>query len=258
MMIVDRCRSFLRPSAKLALVLAALVSCLIEPARAQIPGGQSGFNPALLQLFGNHRAFTGSTELRMLDRANTEVLKMPMSMQYLDGKVRAEVNLNTIKASELGEQSLALYKKAGMEQITSILRPDRKNSIVAFQPAKVLVQQAMSAEDSAAFSAKYTVKLTEVGRETIDSHPCVKNQVTVTSSTGQAVQGLVWHATDLKQFPVKITLSEGDSSVEMKFLEVKLQKPESTAFEAPNGHTRFDSMEQLIQNRLASFLPGAK
>lgn len=239
-------------------LLLLFLTWLPAPSLAQIPGGQSGFNPALLQLFGAHKAFIGKTDLRMTDRANKELVRMPMVMQFLDGKVRAEVNLNQITASEMGEQGLTLFKQAGMEQVVSILRPDKKTSIVAFSPAKVYTQEPMSPEDSAGFALKYEVKLTEIGRETIDSHPCIKNQVTVSASDGQKIQGTVWNATDLKQFPIKILLPEGNSIVEMNFREVKLQKPDATAFEAPSGFARFDSMEKLIQSRLSGVLGGSK
>lgn len=225
---------------------------------AQIPGGQTGFNPALLQLFGSHKAFTGTTDLRMTDRMNKELVRMPMQMQFLDGKVRAEVNLKQITASAMGEEGLAMFKQAGMEQVVSILRPDRKVSIVAFAPAKVFTQEPMTPEDVAGFALKYEVKLTELGRETINNHPCIKNQVTVSNSRGERIQGTVWNATDLKQFPVKILLPEGDSIIEMSFRDVKLQKPDSTVFEAPAGFTRFESMEKLIQSRLASILGAGK
>jgi hypothetical protein len=168
------------------------------------------------------------------------------------------VNLNQITSSSMGEQGLAMFKQAGMDQVVSILRPDRKVSIVSFLPAKVFTQEPMSAEDVAGFSLKYEVKLTELGRETIDNHACIKSQVTVSSSRGEKIQGTVWQATDMKNFPVKILLPEGDSTIEMRFRDVKLQKPDSTAFEAPAGFARFESMEKLIQSRLASFLGGGK
>ena len=87
---------------------------------------------------------------------------------------------------------------------------------------------------------------------------CVKNKITVQNSAGVTVQGVVWNATDLKNFPIKIQLPEGDSLVEMTFKEVKLQKPEISTFEAPVGYRRYDSMEKLVQERLSSILGGSK
>lgn len=242
-----------------AIILLVLMSLsLRQPLQGQIPGGQTGFNPALLQLFGSHKAFTGLTDLRMTDRTNKELVRMPMRMQFLDGKVRAEVNLKQISAAAMGEDGLAMFKQAGMEQVVSILRPDRKISIVSFSPAKVFTQEPMSPEDVAGFELKYDVKLTELGRETIDGHACIKNQVTVSNSRGERIQGTVWNATDLKQFPLRILLPEGDSIIEMSFREVKLQRPEAASFEAPAGFTRFDNMEKLIQSRLATILKAPK
>lgn len=234
--------------------IACFAQALTSSLMGQIPGGQSGFNPALLHLFGPHKGFAGQTELRIMDRANKETVRMPMNMLFLDGKVRAEVNLNQIQSASMGQEGMDMFKKAGMDQVVSVLRPDSKMSIVSFPTAKVFAQEPMTAADIAGFTTKYQVKSVEQGRETIDNHPCVKLQVTVTGGTSSGIQGTVWQAMDLKNFPVKIVLPEGDSIVEMTFKSVKLAKPESSLFDTPAGFEKFESMEKLIQDRLTKVL----
>lgn len=240
-------------------LLALLVSWVLIPSsRGQLPTGQGSFNPALLQVFGNNKAFVGRTDLRMSDKNNKEIIRMPMLMSFLEGKVRVEVSLNDISSTSLASEATQLFKQAGMDRVVSILRPDRKVSVIAFPTSKIFAEEPMSAADAAGYSAHYELKSSELGRESVEGHPCVKNKITVQNSAGVTVQGVVWNATDLKNFPIKIQLPEGDSLVEMTFKEVKLQKPEISTFEAPVGYRRYDSMEKLVQERLSSMLGGSK
>jgi hypothetical protein len=239
--------------------LLALTIALITPGlKAQLPAGSEGsFNPALLQLFGQNRTFTGRTELRVTDTGNKEVMRMPMTMACLDTKVRVEVNLAELNSSKMPAQAAAMFKQAGMEQVASILRPDRKQAIISFPTAKIYTQEAMSASDLDGFTARYDIRSEDIGRETLEGHPCMKSKVTVQSSSGGTMQGTVWRATDLKNFPIRIILPSGDSTVEMTFKDLKLAKPDPTLFEAPVGHRRYDNMEKLMTERMASLIGGA-
>lgn len=232
------------------LLAICLLGLVTSPLQAQIPGGQTGFNPALLQLFGNHKAFSSKVELRMTDASGKDVVKTPMIMSLLDRRVRVEVNINQISSSNLDSEGLNMFKRAGMDQVVSILRPDESRTVVIFPTAKVYAEEAMSESDASGFSEAHKVQATDIGKETYDGHPCAKRRVTVTSASGKQVQGTVWYATDLKDFPVKIQLPEGGSTVEMTFKDVKLQRPETSLFQPTAGFARYDSMEKLIQDRV--------
>ncbi|MBI3868437.1 MAG: hypothetical protein HY299_07885 [Verrucomicrobia bacterium] len=231
----------------LALLLSGMLRITVD---AQIPGGQTGFNPALLQLFGNHKAFTTKVELRMTDAAGKDVVKTPMGMALLDRRVRVEVNINQITSSTLDAEGLNMFKRAGMDQVVSILRPDDSRTMVIFPTAKVYAEEPMTESDASGFSEAHKVEASDIGKESFDGHPCVKRRVTVTSSSGKKVQGTIWNATDLKDFPVKIQLPEGSSMVEMTFKDVKLQRPDVSLFQPTAGFTRYESMEKLIQDRV--------
>ena len=122
-------------------LLALLVSLILIPSsRGQLPTGQGSFNPALLQVFGNNKAFVGRTDLRMSDKNNKEIIRMPMLMSFLEGKVRVEVSLNDISSTSLASEATQLFKQAGMDRVVSILRPDRKLSVIAFPTSKIFAE----------------------------------------------------------------------------------------------------------------------
>ena len=116
---------------RLASIVALSCGVLIGPqAQAQIPGGQTGFNPALLQLFGNHKAFSSKVDLRMTDTSGKEVLRTPMLLSVLDRRVRVDVNINQISSSNLDPEGLNMFKRANMDLVVSILRPDDTKTLV--------------------------------------------------------------------------------------------------------------------------------
>ena len=55
----------------------------------------------------------------------------------------------------------------------------------------------------------FKLEMTELGKETVDGHPCVKSKATVTDKDGKKYESLVWNATDMKNFPVKIETTAG-------------------------------------------------
>lgn len=242
----------MRPLLRHTLFLLLMVALLPSATRlsAQIPGGQTGFNPALLQLFGEHKAFSGRLDLRTIDPAGKDLVKSPMDFAMLDGKIRVQVDITQITSASMDADSLALFKKAGMDQVISIIRPDQGKSQVIFPNAKAMASEPLAEGDAAAFLDKYQVTAKETGKEKVGSHDCVRKDVTVTSNRGKKIQGTVWYAQDLKGFPVKIKLPEGGTTVDMTFVEVKLSKPDSAQFEAPAGTAQYASVEKLLQERV--------
>ena len=73
-----------------------------------------------------------------------------------------------------------------------------------------------------------------LGKETIDGHPCVKNQSTVKSPKGVVLlQATTWNATDLKDFPVQIEINENGNSTIMHFMQRQPGETGSAAFRNP-------------------------
>ena len=64
----------------------------------------------------------------------------------------------------------------------------------------------------------FKVEMTEIGKETVDGHPCVKNKVVVTDKENKKHESTVWNATDLKNFPIKIQTQEQGGNATMLFV----------------------------------------
>jgi len=236
-------------------VLLSIVG-LCPCARAQFgsPGGQAGLNAAMTKLFGETKSFTSQAEVKMLDKGGTETMTMPMTFSMLEGKIRADIDMARVKSKDMPPEAAASLKQMGMDKMVSIVRPDKKLTIIIYPALKSYAEVPMSKEDAADLDKKYTLQSSKMGNETIDGHPCEKNKVVVTGENGQKHEAVVWNATDLKKFPVQMQMNQQDANVIMRYNNVQLARPNSTQFEAPTGFTKYASVEKLMQDGMMKAL----
>jgi hypothetical protein len=145
-------------------------------------------------------------------------------------------------------------KQMGMSKMTTITRRDKNVSYIVYPDMKAYVESPI--HDAVAAPADYKAEVTKLGKETIDGHDCVKNQVVVTGPDGVAMESTVWNATDLKQFPVKIqTKSEKGQPMVMLFKDVKLGMPDASEFEIPADCMKYNDMMSLMMSRARTAPP---
>jgi len=215
---------------------------------AQIPGAnQAGVNAAMIKLFGPTTAFSSKAQVQMLDKAEKETMSMPMNFALLDAKIRLEVDLTQLKSKDFPPQMLSQIKQMGMSQLLTIVRPDKKSTIVIYPALRAYAEMGMSSDEVAALASNYKVEKSKLGTENIDGHSCEKNKVTVTDGKGTRQEAVVWNATDLTGFPVQMRMSQPEATVVMHFTEIQLARPDAKQFEPPTGFTKHDSMEKLVQ-----------
>ena len=242
----------------LALPMLA-VTLLAMPARAQITSpGQTGLNAAMTKLFGDVTAFSARTEVRMLDKQDKESMRMTMNFALLDGKMRAEIDLAQIKTADMPPEAAASLKQMGMDKMVSIVRPDRKSTLVVYPSLSAFAEVPMSPEDAADLEKKYKVTRTKAGRETIDGHPCDKSKVMVIGDKNEKHEAIVWTATDMKDFPIQMQMNQAEATIVMLYKDVKLTKPEAKQFDAPAGFAKHESIEKLMQGAMLKAFGGAK
>ena len=101
------------------------------------------------------------------------------------------------------------------------------------------------------------LEMTELAKETMEGHPCVKSKAVVTNKDGTKSESLVWQATDLKQFPLRIERTEGRMNVIMIFRDIDFSKPTPELFDPPTASTKYDSMQAMAQAILLKKIGGA-
>lgn len=216
-------------------------------AMAQAGLGENGMNAAMVKLFAGNTAFTAHAEFRVVDQHQKETMFMPAAYEFLNGKTRMEVDMSQVKSAEEPAFALTALKQMGMDDSVMISRPDLKLSYNIYPHAKAYAQITMTKDEKAALETNFKMDKTPLGSETIDGHPCQKSRVTFSAGDkGTKLDATVWSANDLKDFPLQLQFSpDADSTITIKYKDVKLESPDAKEFDAPVGLTKYDSAEAL-------------
>lgn len=241
-----------------AALLVAVCLTVTSRAGAQSPTAMAGplNNGGIIKLFGANNSFISKAEIKSIDKSNKELTSMPLVFSMLDGRIRMEVDLNDMKSAERPDPAFLYSRQLGMDKVIAVIRPDKKDDLVIYPKTSAYAEVAMTKEEEDDIKKKYTIKQTSVGKETVNGHPCVKHEVTLTGEKGDKQSLLVWNATDLKDFPVQIHILGGDDVIVMSFQDVKLIKPEARLFERPEGLTRYETAEKLVRALVAKSTTG--
>jgi hypothetical protein len=236
-------------------IFVAVLSCIsLASVQAQTGGRRGGvgipmprgpvLSGAMAKVFGDNSAFTATVEFQGPEASGRGPLRGKMSFD--SGKSRFEMDM-----SEMGGASGAAQMKAmGMDKMVMIARPDRKVNYMVYPGLKGYVETAIDNPELSKPESAYKVEVTELGKETVDGHPCVKNQVTVTDDQGKKNEFVLWNASDLKKFPVKLESSREAQKYTMLFKDVKLAKPEATELEPPADFKKHESMMSMMMERM--------
>ena len=226
------------------LVLVALIATLAFPVEAQM-GRMSGpsFTGAMAKLFGDNPAFSADIEIQM--DAGQQNGSMPGKLAVDSGKSRIDMDMSGATGGQPGAADR--MKAMGMDKIIMITRPDTKVVDTVFPGLSAYLETAIQDPDASKPDSAFKVDTTELGKETVDGHACVKNKVIVTDDQGKAHESTVWNATDMKKFPVKIETTEQGRTTTMLFKNVKLSKPDAALFEPPADCKKYDTQQALMQ-----------
>jgi len=241
---------------KLWISTIVAVTLVGQSALAQLPQANvPGLDAALTKLFGNNNAFTATATARLLDEKETETMSMPMSYALLDGKIRSEIDMTQVKSKQMPAEANAMLKQMGVDKMVSIVRPDKQTQFVVYPTARAYAEMPISKGTNGGGNQDYKIESTKLGTETVDGHPCVKNKVTISSQDAEKHEAVVWNATDLKDFPVKMQMAQaGGGTLVMTYSNIKLEKPDAKLFEPPADFEKHASVEKLLQSVMMKML----
>jgi hypothetical protein len=240
-----------------SLILAlALLGFGLAPAYSQFgPPGGPRLGGATGKLFGDNQTFSATLEMQITDQSG-KPMTMPGKISYEAGKSRFEINLADLKGGQMPPGAAAQMKSMGMDQMVMISRPDKKVVCLIYPGLQSYAEMQLSNADSATTTNGYKVETTEIGKDTVDGHACVKNNVVVTDKDGTIHESTVWNATDLKNFPVKIEQTVQGNATTMTFKNVSFAKPGASVFDPPADFKKYDSMQQMMQQEMMKRMGG--
>ena len=242
---------------KLLFALAVCLTISIAHAQPGMRGPMGGpppgprFGGDVAKIFGENSAFSANMEMQNSGGAGGE-MTMPGKIVFLEGKSRFEMNMSDMKSSQMSPQSVERMKQMGMDMNSMVMisRPDKKVTYTLYPGMKSYFEQPLRDPNTAKPESDFKIETTELGKESVDGHPCIKNKVIVTDSEGKAHESTVWNASDLKKFPVKIQTVQEGMTVVMLFKNVKLDKPEAGQFELPPEFQRYDGMGDMMRGEM--------
>jgi Domain of unknown function (DUF4412) len=222
-------------------------------AQAQRPGmggpPGAGFNGAMAKLFGDNANFSATMEQQVKTSPTEDPMVVQGKMSCSEGSFRFETDMSKVtgKMAAMADQ----MKKMGMSKMVIITKPDKKVMDMIYPDLQAYVEMPLTDPESSKPVTDFKIEMTELGKEEVEGHPCVKNKAVVTDSQGQKHESTLWNATDLHKFPIKIEQTmedKGGVSMTMLFKNIELSKPEASTFEAPGGFTKYDSPMAMMQS----------
>ena len=238
-----------------AVLLFRVVGVQAQVGAATPPGWTSAFP----KLFGETKSFSSRADMRVLDKAGKESVSMAMGFAMLDGQIRMEIDIAQIKSSQMPPDAVAGMKQIGMDRTVAIITPQKKSMTIIYPVLQAYLEMPLP-DQTTIPENEIKLEKTKLGTETIDGHPCVKYKVVISDSKGQRNEGIVWSATDLKEFPIQMQMQDRDSGGSMmtRFRDVKIARPDAKGFEASPGFKKYSDPMQLMQVATQRSNAGAK
>jgi hypothetical protein len=201
---------------------------------------------AMTKVFGEHSSFSADVENQT---SGDKPATIPGKLAFDQGKSRFEMDLTQAKGGGMDPQMSAQMATMGMDKMVTISRPDKNTAYIIYPTMKAYIEAPIDPSENPS-DQKLEVTTKELGKETVDGRPAIKNKVTVKEGANKVLEATVWNATDLKKFPVKIEhQAEGGSEITVTtlFKNVKLEKPAASQFEVPQGFQKYNGMMELMQ-----------
>lgn len=241
----------------------ALIGLVASPAAglAQLPslnlgssGAAAGADFAILaRLFGDHTGFTAKSDIRVYGKDQKETINTVMTFIYLDNKIRCEVDMTQMKHKDLPPGIAGQLKQLGMDQVVSIVRPDKQSLHVVYPKLQAYVTLPMP-PDELETAAKAKLTKERLGTETLEGQPCIKHKVTFLPPKGEKQELTVWQATNLKDFPVQTLTKRDEETVITRYRQVQFVKPDLKLFDPPADFKAYTDMQSFMQGVLAKIV----
>jgi hypothetical protein len=239
-------------SALFALFLGAI------PAFAQMGGAPGGTpNNGMDQLFSATPVYTATMQTVMTTPNGP--MTVTAKTYYDHGNSRNEMNMANVTGGSLPPNALKQAKALGLDNIVTIA-PATHTNVYTMYPNLHSYFTVPVTSSGGASPNDGIASTTAIGNETVAGHPCVKNKVVV-NAAGEPHTFTVWNATDLKNFPVQISVTEDNMTAVITYENIAFTSVPASFFQPPSGYKSYDSIEALMQaaimSRMGSIPPPA-
>lgn len=237
------------------LLLTVLACACAARGFAQGMSPDGGASARFAKLLGGERAFTATAVMTMKDKSGDGDSTMEMAFATLAGKVRTEIDVAKASLAGAGDDAREQMTAMGMNCVVSIVRPDLNKTFLVYPGLKAYCEVMPAGKAQLPAQTPHFEKQ-ELGRETLDGHPCVKQQVTVTETGSPAFTALVWEAIDLNGFPIQTRMTNAKGEVTTRFKNIRNEPPAAVLFDPPSGFQRYGSLQEMMMGAMQKKMLG--
>jgi hypothetical protein len=244
-------------------LIAALAVLGFSLVQAQLPsaGLSPGMSEAMTKVFGTNLYYSATLHTEVSMPSQGQNVSMTGKMYFSGGNSRSEIDMTQMSGNAIPPQAIAQMKSMGMDKMVAISQSDLKMIYMVYPGLKAYAK--MQEPDASTSTNNVKVDSSELGKETMDGHPCVKKQFMITDPTsGQQVMMITWNATDLKGIPIEVQQTapgkdaEGTNSTTMHFTDIDLTKPDPNLFVPPAGYTAYNDVQTMMQTEMMKKVGG--
>lgn len=225
----------------------AVIGCwlLVSAAPAQMPGGPPPDPCAALGKFlTKDVAFTASAKVVTTGKKKADNQTMIMLFAVAGGNLRNEMDLT--KMSGVRASDLEGMKQMGLDKMVVLKRADQQAAYIVYPNLQSYCDMPAGKQGN----PEGKLDKTELDKDTVENHPCLKSKLTFTAKDGQTAEALVWEATDLKNFPIQYqTVDEGQTTT-TTFTDIKPGQPAAALFELPATYKKYGTMQEMIMGNM--------
>lgn len=225
-----------------AVLLYVSFTTLVQAAPSESASDLS-VNFCFSQLFGTN-ACVAKYDVKILNDSFKEFCTEGFAL--LDGKTRQEMDFSQFKYQMI---SPAAMKGMGIDNRIVIIRPDLKVNYTLFPRLRAYLKRQLPKENAAALDGEAKMEQIKLGKEDVDGHPCLKNKVIITTGDGKKREIYVWFAIDLRNFPLRIQITEEETgNIEIStYRDIQFIKPDAKLFEPPADFVEYSSFEEMME-----------
>jgi outer membrane lipoprotein-sorting protein len=237
-----------------SLLASVIVALGLVPATAQM-GAPSApqFGNGMDKLFGDNQTFSATMEMQV--NSGGSPITMSGKMNFDQGNSRVEMDMSAMKGTSLPPDAAGMMKSAGLDRMVTISLANKKTAYVIYPNAQAYAEMTPPNPDATGTN-EVKMEVTELGKETLDGHECIKNKAVITDKQGAQHVFTVWNATDLKKFPVKFSMNEQGNAATTSFRDVTFGKPAASLFTPPSGFTKYESPQEMMQAVMMKSISG--
>jgi hypothetical protein len=240
--------------------ILAFCSSLVQ-AQMGSPNLSPGLSDAMARVFGTNLNFSAALHTDVNMAAQNQTMSMTGKMYFRGGDSRSEMDMSQATGTLIPPQAIAQMKAMGMDKMISISQNSQKTTYVIYPGLQAYAKMQEPNTDSQTNAVK--VDTTDLGKETLDGHPCLKKQFILTDpGTGQQLTMITWNATDLNNIPIQVqqTVSgsngAGKTSMTMHFTDITMGKADAGLFQPPAGYTAYTDIRTMMQTEMAKKMGG--